>query len=194
MTWVDGAAIAVVVLSALFSLVRGFVSEVLGVGAWIGAALGALSGYKYVEPYVASVVSAKNFIVPVSAGIVFIALLIFLSILSAWIGGLVRDSALSGLDRTLGIVFGVVRGAVIVCLAYIGLSLFLVPQEWPAPVSNARFLPYAHAGAVMLVSLLPPDYQPKVNALPQPGAPSANTLMQQPVSGSALTPNQPTSE
>jgi membrane protein required for colicin V production len=189
MTWVDGAAIGVVVLSALFSLVRGFVREVLGVGAWIGAALGALSGYKYVEPYVASVVSAKNFVVPVSAAIVFVAVLIVLSILSAWIGGLVRDSALSSLDRSLGIVFGVVRGGIIVCLAYIGLSLFLVPAEWPAPVTNARFLPDAHAGAVMLVSLLPPEYQPKVNALPQPGAPSANTLMQEPVSGSALTPN-----
>jgi membrane protein required for colicin V production len=189
MTWVDGVAIGIVVLSALFSLVRGFVREVLGVGAWIGAALGALSGYKYVEPYVASVISAKNFIVPVSAGVVFIALLILLSIISAWIGGMVRDSALSGLDRTLGIVFGVVRGGVIVCLAYIGLSLFLVPVEWPAPVTNARFLPYAHAGAVMLVSLLPPEYQPKVNALPQPGAPSASTLMQEPVSGSALNPN-----
>lgn len=189
MTWVDGAAIGIVVLSALFSLVRGFVREVLGVGAWVGAALAALSGYKYVEPYVASVVSAKNFVVPVSAAIVFIAVLILLSILSAWIGGLVRDSALSSLDRSLGIVFGVVRGVVIVCLAYIGLSLFLVPAEWPAPVTNARFLPYAHAGAVMLVSLLPPDYQPKVQALPVAGAPSANTLMQEPVSGSALTPN-----
>jgi membrane protein required for colicin V production len=188
MTWVDGAAIGIVVLSALFSLVRGFVREVLGVGAWVGAALAALSGYKYVEPYVASVVSAKNFVVPVSAAIVFIAVLIVLSILSAWIGGLVRESALSSLDRSLGIVFGVVRGGIIVCLAYIGLSLFLVPAEWPVPVTNARFLPYAHAGAVMLVSLLPPDYQPKVQSLPIAGAPSANTLMQEPVSGSALTP------
>ena len=208
MTWVDGAAIGIVVLSALFSLVRGFVREVLGVGAWVGAALAALSGYKYAEPYVASVVlleddsiadimvngphrtfTAKNFVVPLSAAIVFIAVLILLSILSAWIGGLVRDSALSSLDRSLGIVFGVVRGGVIVCLVYIGLSLFLVPAEWPTPVTNARFLPYAHAGAAMLVSLLPPDYQPKVQALPVAGAPSANTLMQEPVSGSALTPN-----
>jgi membrane protein required for colicin V production len=189
MTWVDGAAIGIVVLSALFSLVRGFVREVLGVGAWVGAALAALSGYKYVQPYVASVVAAKNFVVPVSAAIVFIAVLIVLSILSAWIGGLVRESALSSLDRSLGIVFGVVRGGIIVCLAYIGLSLFLVPAEWPAPVTNARFLPYAHAGAVMLVSLLPPDYQPKVQSLPIAGAPSANTLMQEPVSGSAMAPN-----
>ncbi len=189
MTWVDGAAIGIVVVSALFSLVRGFVREVLGIGAWVGAALAALSGYPYVQPYVASVVAAKNFVVPVSAGIVFIVVLILLSIISAWIGGLIRDSALSGLDRTLGIVFGVIRGGVIIALAYVALSLFLVPSEWPAPVSNARFLPYAHAGAVTLVSLLPPQYQPTVTPLPISGPPSASTLMQQPVSGSALDPS-----
>jgi membrane protein required for colicin V production len=188
-TWVDGAAIGIVVISALFSLVRGFVREVLGIGAWAGAALAALSGYQYLQPYVASVVSAKNFVVPVSAGIVFLVVLILLSIISAWIGGLIRESALSSLDRSLGLVFGVVRGGVIICLAYIALSIFLVPSEWPAPVNNSRFLPYERAGAVMLASLLPPQYQPKVAPLPPAGPPSANTLMQQPVSGSALQPN-----
>jgi membrane protein required for colicin V production len=191
LTWVDGAAIGIVVISALFSLVRGFVREVLGIGAWVGAALAALSGYHDVQPYVASVVSAKNFVVPVSAGIVFIVVLILLSIISAWIGGLIRDSALSGLDRSLGLVFGVIRGGVIICLAYVVLSLFLVPGEWPAPVTNGRFLPYEHAGAVMLVSLLPPQYQPKVNPLPVSGPPSADTLMQQPVSGSAMQQTPP---
>ncbi len=173
-------------ISALFSLVRGFVREVLGIGAWVGAALAALSGYPTIQPYVASVIAAKNFVVPVSAGIVFIVVLILLSIISAWIGGLIRESALSGLDRSLGVVFGVIRGMVIICLAYVALSLFLVPGEWPAPVLNSRFLPYEHAGAVMLVSLLPGQYQPKVNPLPAAGPPSANTLMQQPVSGSAM--------
>ena len=191
MTWVDGTAIGIVVISAFFSLVRGFVREVLGVAAWVGAALAALRGYTLVQPYVASVVSAKNFIVPVSAGVVFLAVLIVLSIISAWIGGLIRDSALSGLDRTLGIVFGVVRGAVIVCLVYIALSLFLVPQEWPAPITTSRLLPYEHAGAAMLVSLLPPAYQPKIAPLPNVAPPSADSLMQQPVAGSALRPATP---
>jgi membrane protein required for colicin V production len=187
-TWVDGAAIGIVVISALFSLVRGFVREVLGIGAWLGAALAALRFYPNVQPYVASVVAAKNFVVPISAGLVFIVVLILLSILSAWIGGMIRESALSGLDRSLGLVFGVLRGGVIVCLIYIALSLFLVPSEWPAPVTNSRFLPQEHAGAVMLVSLLPPQYQPQVNPLPSSAPPSANTLMQEPVSGNALQP------
>jgi hypothetical protein len=50
----------------------------------------------------------------------------------------------------------------------------------------ARFLPVAHQGAVTLASLLPAPYRPKVDPLPGTPAPSANTLMQQPVAGSAL--------
>ncbi len=186
MTWVDGAAIGIVVISALFSLVRGFVREVLGIGAWAGAALAALAGYTKVQPYVASVISAKNLVLPISVGIVFIVVLIVLSIFSAWIGGLIRESALSGLDRSLGLVFGVIRGGVIICLIYIAMSWFLVAEDWPAPVTNSRFLPYEHAGAVLLASLLPPEYRPNVFPLPSAGPPSANSLMQEPVSGSAL--------
>jgi hypothetical protein len=54
-------------------------------------------------------------------------------------------------------------------------------------VNNARFLPLAFQGATTLVALLPKQYQPKVDPLPGKPAPSASTLMQQPVAGSALT-------
>jgi membrane protein required for colicin V production len=186
MTWIDAAAISIVILSALFSLVRGFVREMLGVAAWLGAAFAALKGYGYVEPYVGSLVSVKTLVTPVSVGVVFIVILIILSILSAWVGGLVRESALSSLDRSLGLVFGAVRGAVILSLGYIGLSVFVPQVQWPGPVVNARLLPYAFDGANMIVGLLPATYQPTVLPLPVARPPSAGALMQQPVAGSAL--------
>jgi membrane protein required for colicin V production len=186
MTWVDAAAISIIVLSALFSLVRGFVREMLGVAAWLGAAFAALKGYIYVEPYIASVLSVKNLITPVSIGIVFIIILIILSIISAWIGGMVRESALSSMDRSLGLVFGALRGFVIIALGYIGLSVFVPANQWPDPVINARTLPYAYEGATILANLLPPNYRPTILPVPVTSAPSAGTLMQQPVAGSAL--------
>jgi membrane protein required for colicin V production len=187
MTWIDAGVLIVVVLSALFSTVRGFVREVLGVAAWLGAAFCAVRFYPLVTGPVASVLPVKGAVVYASMFIVFLVVLIVLSMVSALIGGLVRDSALSGLDRSLGMVFGVVRGAFIVCLAYIALSVGVAPDQWPAPVVNARFLPWAHAGAVALVDYLPHDYQPKVDPLPGAAAPSAGALMQQPVAGSAIT-------
>jgi membrane protein required for colicin V production len=186
MTWVDAVAISIIILSALFSLVRGFVREMLGVAAWLGAAFAALRGYQYVQPYVASLVTLKSLIIPISIGIVFIVTLIILSIISAWVGGLVRDSALSSLDRSLGLVFGAIRGAVILSLGYIGLSMFVAQTQWPAPVVNARLLPYAYDGASFLAGLIPPTYRPTVLSLPSTPPPSANSLMQPPVAGSAL--------
>ncbi len=186
MTWIDAAALAIVVLSAAFAMVRGFVREVLGVFAWLGAGFAAIRYYPLVQPYVNSVLPMKNLVVYAAMGVVFLVTLIVLSIVSALIGGFVRDSALSGLDRSLGVVFGAVRGAVIICLAYIALSVGVDQGQWPAAVVTARFLPWAHAGAVDLVSYLPHQYQPKVAPLPGDVAPSAASLMQQPVAGSAL--------
>jgi membrane protein required for colicin V production len=186
MNWVDAAAISIIILSALFSLVRGFVREALGVAAWAGAAFAALRGYQYAQPYVASVVTLKNLVIPISIGVIFIIILIILSIISAWVGGLVRESALSSLDRSLGLVFGAVRGAIILALGYIGLSMFVAPTEWPLPVVRARLLPYAYEGATLLAGLLPPPYQPTVLPLPITPPPTAGSLMQQPVAGSAL--------
>jgi membrane protein required for colicin V production len=186
MTWVDAAAISIIVLSAMFSLVRGFVREMLGVAAWLGAAFAGLKGYTYVQPYVGSVITVPNLITPISIGAVFIVILIILSIVSAWVGGIVRESALSSLDRSLGLVFGAIRGFVILALGYVGLSLFVPAAQWPSPVVNARMLPYAFDGANMLAGLLPANYRPNVLPLPVASPPSAGALMQQPVAGSAL--------
>jgi membrane protein required for colicin V production len=99
---------------------------------------------------------------------------------------MVRESSLSGLDRSLGLVFGVARGGFILCLGYIGLSMFVMPNEWPLPVLNSRVLPYAYQGATELAGLLPQAYRPNVLPIPTPNTPTAGSLMQQPVAGSAL--------
>jgi membrane protein required for colicin V production len=186
MTWIDGVALGVIVLSAAFSMVRGFVREILAIFAWVGAVIAALNLFPIVQPYVNSILPLKNLVVAVSIGVIFIVTLILLSIIAALLGSLVRDSALSGLDRTLGMVFGVARGVVLICLAYIGLCMTVAEPEWPQPVVNARFLPAAYKGAAALVALVPDPYKPKVLPPPSATAPSAAKLMQQPVSGSAL--------
>ena len=188
MTWIDAAALVVVLLSAAISMVRGFVREVLGVGAWVGAAFAAVKFYPLAQPEIASILPASmnHFVIYGAMAAVFLVVLIVLSLVSALIGGLVRDSALSGLDHSLGLVFGAVRGALVVCVAYVALSVGVAQPQWPAPVVKARFLPMAYQGAKALVSLLPETYQPKVDPLPGKPAPPASILMQQPVAGSAL--------
>lgn len=165
MTWADGVAIAIVVLSGLLALARGFVREVLGIGTWVAAGLAAFAFYPLVEPQISGLVGEPKLVLPLSIGAVFIVVLVVLSILSTWLGSMVQDSILSGVDRTLGLAFGILRGAVIVCLAYIGLSIFLQPSEWPAAISDAKFLSYAQGGSKFLVAFLPPAYRPHVDGL-----------------------------
>lgn len=188
MTWIDGAALAIILLSAIISAVRGFVREVLGVGAWIGAGIAAVRFFPVVQPEIASVLPAtmKHFTIYGAMAVVFVVVLILLSLISALIGGFVRESALSGLDHSLGLVFGALRGAFIICIAYIGLGFAEPPSQWPAPIAQARFLPLAYSGAKSLASLVPSPYQPKVALPPSAPPPPVSTLMQQPVAGSAL--------
>ncbi len=168
MTWIDIAAIIIVLLSAAISAVRGFVREVLGVGAWIAAGLAAIRFFPYLEPEIASILPAsmKNFTLYGAMAMVFLIVLILLSLVSALIGGLVRDSPLASLDHSLGMLFGAARGCIIICIAYIGLGFAGPAAQWPAPVANARFLPMAYAGAQTLTALLPKDYRPKLTAPP----------------------------
>lgn len=166
MNWVDLLILGVAALSALFGFVRGLVREVLGVGAWIGAALVALFAFDPVSTEVRSFITSPAVADAASVAGVFLLTLITLSLFASWAGSAVRHSALGGLDRTLGLAFGLARAAIIVIVAYIGIGLVEVPTAWPPPVLEARGLPYAYAAATWAVHLLPPRYRPRVAAPP----------------------------
>jgi membrane protein required for colicin V production len=166
--WVDVIIISVVVLSALLAFIRGLVREVLGIGAWVGAGFFAVWAFPYGREQFHHVIPQPDVADSVGFGVLFVVGLLVLSIVSNLVARLVRTSALGGLDRTLGTVFGLVRGAGTVALAYI-LAGVAVPNvdRWPEPVQHARTLQYVYEGAVMLVSLLPDEYRPFVQVPPE---------------------------
>lgn len=152
----DIAVIAIVALSAVFAFARGLVREALSIVAWVGAA--AITVYGFHAAYTLIEPSIKNPLVSqIVAGVgLFLISLIVLTILTGFVARYVRASALSPIDRTLGFVFGLVRGAVLVCLAYLLLDLS-VPQTNDRPVwlREAKSGPYLHEGADMLRGWLP---------------------------------------
>ncbi len=181
MTWVDGIVLAVIALSALIAFFRGLVREVLGVGAWIGAGLFAITMLPGASQLAATYVQPPWLAEIVGGAVVFLIALIVLKLLIGWFAGLVRASVLGGLDRALGMVFGLARGAFLVVLAYIVGGLFLPQVErWPEPVQEARSLPIVADGAAMLVSQLPPEYRPRLPDLPQRSMPSMDELLRPP--------------
>lgn len=159
---VDLAIVVVVVVSGVFAFVRGFVHEALAIGAWIGAAIVTVAGLPLALPYARELISVQ-IIADVVAGVaIFLVVLVALSILTHLLARRVRESSLGALDRSLGFVFGLLRGAVIICLAWIALSWLLPRAEHPIWIQEARALPLVERGATMLISLVPEDLMPEV--------------------------------
>jgi len=147
--------IVLIVLSGLFAFARGFVREALSVGTWIGASLAALYAFPFSRP-IAERCLAKGIVADAAAALsVFVVVLIVLSILSSMISRRVKDSSLSALDRTLGLLFGLVRGVILACLVYIGVTWALPEANRPVWIKEARTATLLQIGADKLKALVP---------------------------------------
>ena len=177
MTWVDLVVLGVLAVSALLAFMRGFVREVLGIGAWVAAVLVAIWAFPYARPQFREWLGTPDLVDPVTFAVVFIVTLLVLLLICHWIGALVRGSVLGGVDRTLGLVFGLVRGAALVVFAYIAAGLVVPVDRWPDPVLHARSLPVAYAGAAWAAAQLPPDYRPKLQPPPAGRQTTAEDLL-----------------
>lgn len=161
MTWVDFVVLAVLLVSAGLAFFRGLVREVLGIGAWLGAAVVAILAEPQAKPFAAQYVQPDWLATGIAVGAVFLVVLIVLKILIAWVAGHVQRSMLGGIDRALGFLFGLARGAFIVVLAYIVAGLAVPAAErWPPEVRQSRSLPVVADAARWLVESLPPDFRP----------------------------------
>jgi len=166
MNLLDIIVVAVILLSGLFAFARGFVKEALSVAAWVGAAFAGLYALPYAAP-IADRFLPKGPVADATAAVtVFVIALVLLSLATSAIAGRVKESSLSAVDRTLGLIFGLVRGLVLVCLAYIVLSWALPLGKQPPPswIAEARTLPLLANGAERLRGLVPPAYRTKAAA------------------------------
>lgn len=151
----DAAVILVLLISAFLAYSRGFVHEVLSIGGWIGAIFATFYGFPYLKPYARDLI-AIDLAADLAAGLViFLISLVLLSYVSRSIADKVQSSALNALDRALGFLFGLARGAVIVCVAYIGLGLVLPPRDQPRLITEAKSMDLIKPGAELLAALLP---------------------------------------
>ena len=156
MTIFDYAVIGVILLSGFFAYARGFVREALSIAAWINASFIALYAFPYVAPLFEKALPKGVIANAAAAGVVFILALMILHMVSSRLARRVKDSALSPVDRTFGLLFGLARGMILVCIGYILLG-WLLPsgKDQPRWFAEARSAPFLDAGAGKLRAFVP---------------------------------------
>ena len=167
LTLFDIIVIVVVGLSALAAMMRGFVRETLALVSWIGAAIVAFLALPYVGPLVRPVVAGEALADGVAAALVFVAALIAFKILSGMVTRTVEGSAVSPLDKLLGLAFGAARGVFVLCVAYLAGSYLIKPDLQPEWVRSAYLIGPIQEGARRIEAMLPEAYRP------QAGGPAA---------------------
>ncbi|MCP5144658.1 MAG: CvpA family protein [Gammaproteobacteria bacterium] len=141
MNWADIAILIILGISALISVMRGFVREVMSIVAWVVAFWAA---YMF-TPVLAALLDPMISVPSVRHIAAFLAILIVTLILAALvnylIGRLIEKTGLSGTDRALGVIFGVVRGVAIVAILVILARGTPVKQDpwWQQSVLMPRF-------------------------------------------------------
>ena len=115
----DFVVIGIVVIAGLVAFSLGVVRVALGLGGWIGAGLATLYGFSYVRPIAHRWIESALFADIAGGSALFVISLIIFTLIGHAIAERVRQSSFGALDRSLGMVSGLVLGAFLVCVGFI---------------------------------------------------------------------------
>jgi membrane protein required for colicin V production len=156
-TILDIVLLAVMLISGLLAMVRGFMREILSIAAWGAAALVTLYAFSKLLPTAKTYFNNDTVASVVVVAGVFVGTLIVVSIVTVRISDMILDSRIGALDRTLGFLFGLARGLLIVVVAYL-FFVWLVPdKQRPDWVTNAKSRTMLDSTGEWLKALLPDD-------------------------------------
>jgi membrane protein required for colicin V production len=156
-TWLDGLLIAVMLISGLLAMVRGFMREVLSIAAWLAAAIMTLYLDAKLLPTAEGYFNNKIIANVVVIAGVFLATLLIVSAITIKISDMILDSRIGALDRTLGFLFGLGRGLLIVVVAFLFVEWLVPPKAQPSGVRDAKSQVVLKETGKWLTSLLPEE-------------------------------------
>ena len=131
MSWqlIDLIIIAIIGLSVLTGLFRGFVKELIALCVWVVAIWLAFTYSQevssWLQPYIQDL-TARTVVAFVA---ILLVTIIIGSIFNAMLSFVLRRSGLSGTDRLLGMGFGFVRGVFIVTLLLLVFDIAAIPYQ-----------------------------------------------------------------
>ena len=129
MSWLDYAILAVLAVSVVWGIWRGFVREVISLAGWVLAFLAANAVAGPLGDALPTSISSPEVRVLVAFLVVFIFTLSIATVAGMLLSRLLKAAGLGGLDRTLGGLFGLARGVVILLALAIAAGLTAAPRH-----------------------------------------------------------------
>lgn len=154
--WVDYAILGIVGLSILISVWRGFMREVLSLAAWIVAFLVSFIFAEQAATYLSDYISVPSVRMIIAFGSLFLVTLFVGGVINILVAQMIQSTGLSGTDRIVGVIFGVMRGVAIVAVLMLLAGLTPLPQDpwW----NQSLFMPHFEQLALWLRDFLPPFF------------------------------------
>ena len=154
-SFLDCLIVLIIIVSAGYAAWRGFLWETLTIFEWVAAAFACLYVGPYVIPLTLGLVDQSWLASLLAYAAVFLAVFIPFAFMSHRFSESVKNSPIGPLDRAAGVAFGVVRGMVLVGLAYLAFTYFVPIRQHPHWVTEARLLPVVQSTADVLLSVVP---------------------------------------
>lgn len=143
-TIVDGGVALIVLISGILAYSRGFVREILAILGWVVAAVAAYYFAPRAEPLIREIPILSDFLgdscelwIIAAFAAVFAVALVVVSIFTPLFSSAVQHSAVGGIDRALGFLFGVLRGMVLVAIALVVYDRVILNETIPV-VDDSR--------------------------------------------------------
>jgi membrane protein required for colicin V production len=173
-SYLDLGLIVVVLISAFLAMLRGLTREVLAIASWGAAALAAIYLHPLVLPYVKPYIAKDVIALAVAAAAVFFVTLIAVSLITIKLSDAILDSKIGALDRSLGFLFGAVRGLLLCVIAFVFFNWLVPAQTQPGWVKTARMRPLLQVTGDRLMAILPDDPEGLLNKLKKPKSAGAS--------------------
>ncbi len=174
-TLFDVVVIAVVLISAVLAMVRGFVREVLAIASWLIAAIATFYLYELLRDVIQPYVENETLATIISVAVIFIVVLVIVTYITMKVADVVIDSRVGSIDRIFGFIFGALRGLLLVVVAYVLFDWFV--EEQPAWIENAETRPLVADLSDRLIEILPQDVEDwLLNRQPDDEAPADDDI------------------
>ncbi|WP_455482396.1 CvpA family protein [Bartonella sp. B35(2025)] len=154
-TVLDGIVLAIILFSALLAMLRGFSREVLSLISWAIAAVATLFLFKPVLPFFEQYLSNKMIALIATLVTIFIIILIITSIITMKLSDLIIDSQIGILDRTIGFIFGALRGLFIMVIGVLLINALIKPEQQSNWLKNAKTKPILDSLGQKVLEILP---------------------------------------